>query len=218
MAAKRNTLSLAAKMKVIEYAKQNPSAGTRKIAEVFECGKTQIQTIRKNQDSITHNYEMNAPATRKRSRGPQYENVDSAVYDWYALAQQRLVPVTGPMLQEETLIIASRLGIDDFKASNGWLQKFKDRNNIKQLVVSGESGDVSEETVTAWHERLATLVRGYSPEDIWNEDETGCFFRALPDKTLADTKTLAKVEKKAKIRITLAFIVNAAEGKELPIV
>ena len=80
------------------------------------------------------------------------------------------------MLQEEALIVASRLGIKDFKASNGWLGRFKERNNIKQLVVSGESGDVNEETVTAWRERLVTLVRGYSPEDIWNEDETGCFF------------------------------------------
>ena len=125
MAAKRNTLSLADKMKVIEYTKLNPSAGTRKIAEVFECGRTQTQTILKNQYSITHDYELNAPATRKRSCGPQYENVDSAVYDWYALARQRLVPVAGPMLQEEALVIASSLGIGDFKASNGWLQKFR---------------------------------------------------------------------------------------------
>ena len=64
------------------------------------------------------------------------------------LARQRLVPVTGPMLQEEALI-AHSLGINDFKASNGWLQRFKDLNN-KQLVVSGESGDVNQETVTAW--------------------------------------------------------------------
>ena len=39
----QNTLCLADKMKVIEYAKQTPSAGTRKIAETFECGRTQIQ-------------------------------------------------------------------------------------------------------------------------------------------------------------------------------
>ena len=82
--------------------------------------------------------------------------------------------------------------------SNGWLGRFKGRHNIKQLVVSGKSGDVNEETVTAWRERLVTLVHGYSPENVWNEedeenvwneeDETGCFFRALPDKTLADAK------------------------------
>lgn len=183
MATKRNTLCLADKMKVIEYAKQNSSAETRKIAEVFKCGRTQIQMILKNRESITHDYETNAPADRKCLRGPQYEDINSTFYDWYSLARQRLVPVSGPMLQEEALIVASRLGINDFKASNGWLGRFKERHNIKQLVVSGESGDVNEETVTAWRERLVTLVRGYSVEDIWNKDETGCFFRALPDKT-----------------------------------
>ena len=62
------------------------------------------------------------------------------------------------MLQEEALIIVSNLGINNFKASNGWLQRFKDRNNIKQLVVSGESGDVNEETVAAWRERLIKTI------------------------------------------------------------
>lgn len=46
---------------------------------------------------------------------------------------------------------------------------------------------------------------GYSPKDTWNEDETGCFFQALPDKTLADAKKACKGGQKAKIRITLAF-------------
>ena len=59
---------------------------------------------------------------------------------------------------------------------------------------------------------------GYSPKDTWNEDETGCFFQALPDKTLADAKKACKGGQKAKIRITLAFFVNAAGEKEMPIV
>ena len=113
MAAKRNTLCFADKMKVIEYAKQNPSAGTRKVTEVFECGKTQIQMILKNQELITRDYETNAPAAKKCLHGPQYKDVDSTLYDWYCLARQRLVPVTGPVLQEEALIIACSLGIND---------------------------------------------------------------------------------------------------------
>ena len=111
--------------------------------------------ILKNQESIAHDYETNAPADRKRLRGPQHEDIDSTVYDCYCLARQRLVPVSGPMLQEEALIVASRLGIKDFKASNGWLGRFKERHYMKQLVVSGESGDVNEETVTAWREILS---------------------------------------------------------------
>ena len=80
------------------------------------------------------------------------------------------------MLQAEALLLAKELGNESFKASNGWLQSFKQRHNIVQLVVSGESGDVREDTVEAWLERLTTLVQGYALENIWNEDETACFF------------------------------------------
>ena len=215
---KRNALSLADRMKVIEYADKNPGTGTRKIADIFKCGRTQIQTILRDKESITLDFQTNAPTSRKRNRGAHYQDVDDAVYEWYVLARERFVPVTGPMLQEEALMIANGLGNNSFKASNGWLQRFKDRHNIKQLVVSGEAGDVSEETIEAWMERLQVLVQGYAHEDIWNEDETACFFRALPERSLADAKKACKGGKKAKIRITLAFIVNAAGEKELPIV
>ncbi len=48
--------------------------------------------------------------------------------------------------------------------------------------ISGESGDVEGVTIDSWKERLPELVEGYSTDDIWNMDETGLFWRALPDK------------------------------------
>ena len=42
-----------------------------------------------------------------------------------------------------------------------------------------ESGDVRGETVTSWKERLPEILEGYTKEDIYNLDETGCFWRAL---------------------------------------
>ena len=53
---------------------------------------------------------------------------------------------------------------------------------------------------------------------MWNVDESGCFHRALPDKTLAEKKKECKGGKKAKERITVAFLANAAGEKELPVV
>ena len=55
---------------------------------------------------------------------------------------------------------------------------------MKKLAVCGESGDMCGDTVDSWKERLPEPIRGYSKEDIWNMDETGCFFKALPDKGL----------------------------------
>ena len=175
----RNDLSLARKVEVIEYRKKNPTLGSRKIAEVFKCGRTQIQNIIK--EAILNEYEAFAPASRKRHRGGEFEDINEAVYTWYSLARQRSVPVTGPMLQEEACIIAEKMGHHQFRASNGWLGSFKKRHSIRQFTVSGEAADVSDETVEAWHERLNSIMIGYKAENVWNEDETGCFYRALPD-------------------------------------
>ena len=61
-------------------------------------------------------------------------------------------------------------------------------------------------------------MKGYKAEDIWNEDETGCFYRALPEKTMAERKQDCRGGKKSKERITVAFFANSAGGKELPVV
>ena len=212
----RNELDLKEKFEVITYAKNNPGAGERKIASVFKCGKTQIQRILCNKEKIVAAYETNEPGERKRCRAATFTDVNEAVYKWYLLARQRNIPVSGPMLQEEACEIATRLDPSTtFKASNGWLDSFKKRHNIKQMTVSGECGDVRDETVSGWKERLKTLMIGYKPEDIWNTDETGCFYRALPEKTLSDKKKECRGGKKAKERLTVAFFVSAT-GEKIP--
>lgn len=58
-------------------------------------------------------------------------------------------------------------------------------------------------------------------KNIWSEDEIACFLRALPERTLADAKKECREgggEEKAKQQITLAVILNAAGGKEVPTV
>lgn len=84
------------------------------------------------------------------------EDINEAVYKWYFLARARTI--SGPLLQEEALQIAKTIDPrTNFKASNGWLESFKKR---KQMTVSGECGDVQEETVAGWMERLKVLISG----------------------------------------------------------
>ena len=54
------------------------------------------------------------------------------------------------------------------------------------MTVSGESGEVREETVKSWKERLPPILVGYSPEDILKMAKTGKFYRALPNKSLSE--------------------------------
>ena len=122
------------------------------------------------------------------------------------------------MLQEEALIIAEKLGIEGFAASNGWLESFMKTQNISTLSVAGEEGDVSSMTLKSWKERSRELVRGWKAENIWNIDKTGCFWKGLPEVSLNKKGSRCTDGKQSKQRNMRAFFVKAADGKEDPIV
>ena len=165
-------------------------------------------------------FEANVSSDTKRSRGGKNAEIDSALLEWFRKARSKNIPISGPILQEKALQIAKALDVapSEFKASNGWLDRFKNRNGIKARSISGEAGDVSQTTVDSWKERLPDILQGWEPENIWNMDETGQFFRALPNKSLADSSCTCTGGKKSKERLTCAFFVNAKGGKEKPIV
>ena len=81
------------------------------------------------------------------------------------------------------------------------------------MVLCGESGDVRGETVDSWKERLPELVQKYQPDDILECDETGCFWKALPDKSLGQCSCQCRGGRKSKQRLTIAFFVNAKGEK-----
>ena len=89
---------------------------------------------------------------------------------------------------------------------------------MKKMKISGESGEVRGETVDSWKERLPELLRGYSRENIWNLDETACFWRALPDHGFAKKGSQCKGGKRAKQRVTIALIANAEGEKEAAVI
>ena len=95
------------------------------------------------------------------------------------------LPISGPIVRDKALFFAEALGHKDFMASIGWLDKFKKRHNITQKVMSGESAAVDENICEDWKNNiLPELIRPYDEKDIFNADETGLFFKCLPDKTL----------------------------------
>ena len=50
------------------------------------------------------------------------------------------------MIQEEALQVALKLNVTGFTASNGCLEKWKTRHNVKQFGVDVENGKVNDES------------------------------------------------------------------------
>ena len=88
-----------------------------------------------------------------RSKQSEYAELKKLLYDWYNLAVSKHIYPGRTQLAEKAKEIATVLGKSDFKASNGWLGKWKKRYNIRQITISGESGDVAGETLESWKER-----------------------------------------------------------------
>ena len=194
---------------------KNRSMTVRTLAEHFSCGKSQIAAILKNNDSIFDIYESNMSVrSRKRSRGSEFSDVNEALHKWYLLAVSRNMYPMGPQLCEKAKDIAERLGFPNFKASNGWLDRWKKRYNVKKMKINAEAGDVSGETIDSWKERLPELLQGYSRCDVWNLDETASFWKAPPDHGFGKKNSQCKGGKKAKQRVTIALLVNANGDKE----
>jgi len=51
--------------------------------------------------------------------------IDERVYEWFANARCRNIPVSGPILQTKALQVVANIGLNDFKALNGWLEAFR---------------------------------------------------------------------------------------------
>ena len=84
--------------------------------------------------------------------------------------------------------------------------KWKARHNIKRMAVCGESGEVSGKKVDSWKELLPRIVEGYKLEDIRNMDESGCFWKAMPNKGLAEKGKACQGGKVSNLRLTVAFL------------
>ena len=101
------------------------------------------------------------------------------------------------------------LGHGDFQASNRWLELFKKRNQLVGKSVCGESGSVDVDITRDWVEvKLPKIIEDYEENDIFNADESGVFFKALPNKNIALKNEPCTGGKQSKERITILPFAN----------
>ena len=82
----------------------------RAIAEKFDRGKSQIQSILAKSTEILDEYSANKNALSKRARASRKQNIEEATHEWYQKARIKNIPVTGPMLQEKAKRASEELG------------------------------------------------------------------------------------------------------------
>ena len=81
------------------------------------------------------------------------------------------------------------------KLSNGWLDRFRRRYNIRFRIISGEAEAVDDNTIEDWKWRLPVILEHYNPVDVYNCDEA--FFKMLSNQSFVIDKGHCKGQRNA---------------------
>ncbi|XP_060765555.1 tigger transposable element-derived protein 1-like [Neoarius graeffei] len=101
-----------------------------------------------------------------------------------------------------------------FNASKGWFEKFQKRFGLKNVSLHGEAASANTAGAEAYvNNRFKAIIEegGYKPEQVFNMDETGLFWKRMPSRTfIMQEEAKAPGFKAQKDRLTLVMCGNAA--------
>lgn len=149
---------------------------------------------------------------------PAHEDLEKAVHRWFVETRAKRIPLSGDVVRQKALDYACLLGISDFKASVGWLNRFKARHDIIGKVLCGESASADNDGAATWMSAsLSGILKDYAPADVYNADETGLFYEMLPARTLDFKGSRCQGGKQSKKRVTVLLCTNLDGSEKRPL-
>lgn len=177
----------------------------KRLAFDYGVSEAAISKIKKKRHEILEAVSNTFESARKKTlHKPEYVDLGQCLFEWFLNQRQRNCAVSGPMLKSRAKAEFQRLypdkSSDAFNASDGWLSKFKKRHGIRYLKICGEilSSDTSEITPFIHKFRAKLNEMQITDAQLCNADESGLYFRILPDKTLWQVKSRHQAEKLQK--------------------
>ena len=133
----------------------------------------------------------------------------------------RHLPVSGGLLEARALRIATELGVTGFKGSPHFIQNWAALHNLHNVALWGQGGSADVAGAAARIAEIRSELEAYPVERIYKMDETGLFFRCIPNRAYfkAGQRRQARGTKamKAKDRVTLVSACNATGTHETPV-
>ena len=115
------------------------SKGSSEIARIVGVPRTTVNGIISQRDEIIQTIGDGAQSKRARLSNGKHEDFEKSLIEWLKEMRSQNECVDGPLLSEKALEVANLMGIEDFQASNGWLEKFKQRHGIVFRTLQGEN-------------------------------------------------------------------------------
>lgn len=140
------------------------------IAKEFGIPLNTLSTYLKNRDTILSKLATSGRKGRKRARGPDYPDIDECVLKWFQQSCEKKVALSGLLIKAKAEEFALQLEKHNFKASNGWLDGFKERNGICFKTVNGKNCSVNLQMSNGWKINLQLTVKDRNLKSNFNTD------------------------------------------------
>jgi hypothetical protein len=154
---------------------------------------------------------------QNRRRVQAWPDLENALFAWVKQAEKRII-VSGEVIREKARFFWQNIALYEGKEmptfSEGWLSRFKVRAGIKERVLHGEDASVNDIESKQQMVIVRQALSAYSSDNIYNCDETGLYWKRIPDRSL--TTCCLPGRKKEKARITVHFCCNSSGSERLP--
>lgn len=113
-----------------------------------------------------------------------YPEVEGALLEWLKNSSSANLPLNGPARTAKVESLALQIAKQDFKCSNGSLDRSKRQHGVSSKSIVGESAAMYCGTVDGWLKHwLSSLLQRYEDKDIYNLDEAAFFYKIWPKCT-----------------------------------
>ena len=172
--------------------------------------KNTLSTWLKNKDKIFEATKKGSNSKRQRVRQGTFANLDQAIFKWLLVVRSSDVAVSA-------LVFKTKANVKNFKASDGWLDRWKKRFSVSFKTVSGESNACADEMVAPWEQTtLPTILSKYDLNQIYNANRFGLLYCTQPNKSLHLRNENCASSKHSKLHLTGLTAANAV-GEKLPL-
>ncbi len=204
---KRKAITLQIKYDIVKM--QEAGSTVKQISEKMSFSASTISTILKDKEKYLNLIKGARPMMSTWSRNKEHSilipTVETLLNVWVSDKTQRLhMNVSQGAICTRALSIFNSLkeaqgdtATDEtFLASRGWFDRYKVRSGWHSVKVQGEAASADTEAAKLFPTELAEIIEeeGYMPQLIFNVDETGLFWKRMPNRSF-----IAKEESALKL-------------------
>ena len=210
---KQKSLTAAQKKEICLKKISTPSLRQKELANEYNVSEGMISDILKAKDRWLAVDLNSHQAGLRRERKLPFIIIEEALTLWVESALQAGVIISDDILSNKALEFAFLCNESKFKGSDGWVDNFKKRHNLKQYTMQGEAASAPLQDLDIMRENLHQVLKNYAPDDIFNCDETGLFWKMRPNRTISNGPVAGT--KQSKDRITVLFTCNATGSEKM---